>query len=216
MTARPIATITGVPVSKKPGAVQVYLVGVDIQKDFCPGGKLAVPQGDSVVEPWNRLTAKLRPLGVQVIFSRDRHPAQTKHFSQHGREWPEHCLRGTAGAEFGADLDIRPEAVIVDKGVDQDDLGYSAGKLAIAKAGIPSPSLVIVGGLATGYRVKASVPELLDWNHHVYVVEDAIRAVDLTPGDGTLAPAEIRSQGATVLTSDELIVELSNDLELSL
>src|SRR5262245_15748674 len=77
------------------------LVLVDIQNDFCPGGALAVPDGDKIVEPVNRLISKF-PL---VISTQDWHPANHISFREQGGPWPTHCVQGTAGAELRADLD---------------------------------------------------------------------------------------------------------------
>ena len=80
------------------------LIVVDVQNDFCPGGSLAVAQGDQVVAPLNRLITEFLDGGEPVVKTRDWHPAETRHFADYGGAWPVHCVQNTPGAEFHADL----------------------------------------------------------------------------------------------------------------
>ncbi len=76
------------------------LIVVDVQNDFCPGGSLAVSQGNEVVAPLNKLMKEFLDRGEPVFKTRDWHPAKTKHFAAYGGTWPVHCVQGTPGAEF--------------------------------------------------------------------------------------------------------------------
>src|SRR5205814_9423472 len=87
-----------------PNNNQKALIVVDVQNDFCPGGSLAVANGDQVVAPLNQLIKEFLDRGEPVYKTRDWHPAQTKHFQAYGGIWPVHCVQGTRGAEFHADL----------------------------------------------------------------------------------------------------------------
>ena len=80
------------------------LIVVDVQNDFCPGGSLAVADGDQVVAPLNQLIKEFLDRGEPVFKTRDWHPAKTKHFIGYGGVWPVHCVQDTHGAEFHAGL----------------------------------------------------------------------------------------------------------------
>ena len=177
------------------------LLLVDVQNDFCPGGALAVADGDAVVPALNAWIAAARQGGARVFASRDWHPPDHLSFAERGGIWPLHCVQNTLGADFHPDLELPNDAVIVTKADTADREAYSAfdsGELAaqLRAAGIER---LWVGGLATDYCVKASVldatelPEL-----EVHVIADAIRAVDAAPGDGEAALEAMREAGATL------------------
>src|SRR5438128_779819 len=97
------------------------LIVVDVQNDFCPGGALAVPDGDAVVEPINRI-AHEAPF---VVATRDWHPPDHGSFAHHGGPWPVHCVRDTPGAELHPGIDRGLVDAVVDKGQVPDREGYS-------------------------------------------------------------------------------------------
>ncbi len=179
------------------------LVIVDVQNDFCPGGSLAVPEGDRVVPVLNRYAALFQARGAAVFASRDWHPPRTRHFKAYGGAWPPHCVQGTPGARFHPDLALPPGATVVSKGADPEQDAYSVfqaetedGLPFTAALGERGVSRLFVGGLATDYCVKATVLDALKEGFEVVVLEDAVRAVDVTPGDGERALAEMRAAGA--------------------
>lgn len=187
------------------------LVIVDVQNDFCPGGSLAVPDGDQVVPLLNRYIERFAALKGPIFASRDWHPAVTKHFKAYGGVWPPHCVQGTKGAEFHADLRLPGDAVIVSKGMDPDADAYSCfqaedlnGMPFAAALGEGSVQRLFVGGLATDYCVKATVLDALKEGFRVVVLEDAIRAVDVNPGDGPKALEEMKAAGATLVRLADL------------
>lgn len=98
------------------------LLLVDVQKDFCPGGKLAIDSGDAILPELNRWIAEARNAGVTVYASRDWHPRVHVSFQGQGGPWPPHCEQDTDGARFHPDLDLPSDAIIITKGVrfDQD------------------------------------------------------------------------------------------------
>src|ERR1044072_3059408 len=164
------------------------LIIVDVQNDFCPGGALAVPEGDEVVAPLNRLIREFLERGDLVVKSRDWHPRKTKHFAEFGGTWPVHCVQGTHGAEFHRDLLDDPRIKVVSKGMG-DENSYSAfdgTDLAevLRQQGVEE---VWVGGLATDYCVKNTVLDAAREGFHVKAVVDAMRPVEVNPGDGALA-----------------------------
>jgi nicotinamidase/pyrazinamidase len=175
------------------------LIVVDVQNDFCPGGSLAVAHGDEVVPPLNKLIAEFLQRGDPVFKTRDWHPPKTKHFADFGGTWPVHCVQGTKGAEFHADLTDDPRIQIISKGLG-DENSYSAfdrTDLAeqLRKLGVDE---VLVGGLATDYCVKNTALDALKEGFAVKALTNAMRPVDLQPGDGDRAIEEMRRAGAEI------------------
>ncbi|HEX6349518.1 MAG TPA: nicotinamidase [Candidatus Dormibacteraeota bacterium] len=178
------------------------LLIVDPQVDFCPGGTLAVPGGDAIFPALNR-AAGAAPL---VVASRDWHPADHVSFQARGGPWPVHCQAGTPGAEFHPDLDSKRIGKVVSKGVDRDREAYSAfdGTGLADWLRERQVQRLVVGGLATDYCVRASVLDARREGFEVLVLEDGIGAVDVQPGDGEWALAEMREAGAGSLRSRDL------------
>ena len=183
------------------GAGDALLI-VDPQVDFCPGGTLAVPGGDGIFPAVNR-AAGGAPL---VVASRDWHPADHVSFAARGGPWPPHCVAGTPGAEFHPALDTTRITRVVSKGSDRDREAYSAFDGTgltdwLREQGVRR---LAVTGLATDYCVRASVLDARREGFEVVVLEDAIGAVDVHPGDGGRALDEMREAGATTLRSADL------------
>lgn len=181
---------------------------VDPQYDFFPGGSLAVAHGDEIVEPINALLRK-HP-HAPVFASRDWHPPSTKHFKERGGIWPPHCVQGTRGAAFHSGLDMQ-RARVFDKGTNpEDDAGYSAFEATREQDGKRVPLAddlrrygvdeLIVAGLATDYCVKASVLDALKNGLKTSLFTPGVRAVNLKPGDGDAAIAEMTAKGAQLVT----------------
>jgi nicotinamidase/pyrazinamidase len=179
--------------------VKRALIVVDVQNDFCPGGSLAVERGDEVVAPLNRLIEEFLSRDEPVYKSRDWHPADTKHFEAYGGTWPVHCVQGTRGAEFHPDLSADPRARVVSKGLGDED-NYSAfdGTTLAEDLRREGVTEVWVGGLATDYCVKNTVLDALRAGFRVRALSDAMRAVNLQPGDDARAVEEMRAAGAEV------------------
>lgn len=182
---------------------KVALIIVDVQNDFCPGGSLAVPDGDAVVPVLNRYIELFHRLGAPIFSSRDWHPAATAHFRDFGGIWPVHCVQHTDGARFHRDLQLPSDTIILSKGMDPNRDDYSAFQ-AVTAGGALLPTVleelgvtsIYVGGLATDYCVKETA---LDGRRHglaVILLEDAVRGVDLTPGDSARAIAGLAAAGA--------------------
>lgn len=176
------------------------LLIVDVQNDFCPGGALAVPEGDKVVPVINRLM----PLFPLVIASKDWHPKDTVHF----KKWPPHCVQGTKGAEFHPSLDASKVQKTFLKGTRNKDDGYSAFEatsedLAAFLNGKGVTELYVTG-LATDYCVKASALDADKLGFETYVVEDAVAAVNVKPGDDKKALETMRKAGVILIDSSEI------------
>jgi nicotinamidase/pyrazinamidase len=176
------------------------LIVVDVQNDFCPGGTLAVPHGDAVVAPLNKLIDEFLERGDLVYKSRDWHPPTTKHFAAYGGTWPVHCVQNTKGAEFHPALRDDPRIKIVSKGLGDTDCYSAFDETDLAselrRSGVEE---LVVGGLATDYCVKNTVLDGLKHGFKVKAVEDAMRPVELQPGDGDKAIQEMRAAGAEII-----------------
>lgn len=180
------------------------LIVVDVQNDFCPGGTLPVEHGDEVVEPLNQLMQEFLQSGAPVFKSRDWHPPQTKHFSDYGGTWPIHCVQNTRGAEFHPKLLDDKHIRVISKGLGDED-SYSAFDgtdlaLQLQRLGVEE---VWVGGLATDYCVKNTVLDALKQGFRVKALKDAMRPVEIQPGDGERALDEMRQAGAEIVTASQ-------------
>ena len=163
---------------------RIALLIVDAQNDFCPGGALAVSEGDQVVEPLNHMIRYARKRGWVVVVSRDWHPRKTNHFAEFGGRWLVHCVQNTPGAEFHPHL-LSVGATIISKGMQPDEDGYSPFD-GVTEDGEDFEDFlqcnkigrIYIGGLATDYCVKAAVLDALDKTFEVYLLTDACRGVD--------------------------------------
>ena len=179
------------------------LLVIDVQNDFCPGGALAVTDGDQVVPALNRYIERFEKSQLPIFATRDWHPEKTRHFKAHGGLWPPHCIQGTQGAEFRPDLKLPAGAVIISAGMAPDEEGYS-GFEGRDDRGIGLAELlrqrgverIFVGGLATDYCVKQTVLDGLKHGFKVVLLGDAVRGVNLQAGDSERAVAEMLRAGA--------------------
>lgn len=189
------------------------LIIVDVQNDFCPGGALAVSAGSEVIPVLNRVIERFSAAGLPIFATRDWHPEKTSHFSNYGGPWPVHCVQGTRGAEFHADLKLENDIIVVSKGMAPDQDSYS-GFQASDPSGTGLAELlrrkgterIIVGGLATDYCVKHTVLDGLKEGFKVLLLADAIRAVNLKPRDGELAIDEMVRAGAVKVSDSTEIL----------
>ena len=175
------------------------LVIVDVQNDFLPGGSLAVPGGDEVVPILNAAIAEFARQGLPIYATRDWHPADHCSFKNQGGPWPPHCVAGTPGAAFAPGLQLPAAAHIISKATTAGRDAYSglAGTeldRLLREAGI---ARIVIGGLATDYCVLNTVRDARRAGYQVVLLLNAIRAVDLHPGDGDKAIAEMRQLGAS-------------------
>ncbi len=173
---------------------------IDVQNDFCPGGALPVPHGDEVVPVIN----KLMPKFDLVIATRDWHPGDTVHF----QKWPPHCIQNTYGAEFHKELNINGIDKIISKGTGNKDDGYSAFETTdIDLAEFLKENKIeetYFTGLATDYCVKASALDSVKNGFKTFVIEEAVRGVDLHPGDVQKAKAEMVEAGIKIISEKEV------------
>jgi len=196
---------------KAPGPGDALIV-VDLQNDFLPGGALGVPHGDIVVAPLNRLIDAWSARGLPVYVTRDWHPPNHCSFAGQGGPWPVHCVAGTPGAELSPDLHIPNGTTIISKATTAQEEAYSVFKgtglqQQLRTAGVKR---VVLGGLATDYCVRFSGADAHAAGLDVVVLQDAVCAVDIHPGDGERALRELAAAGAAFATCDELVAALGS------
>lgn len=179
------------------------LIVVDVQRDFLPGGALAVAQGERIFAPINALA----PRFARVYATRDWHPPDHSSFAAQGGPWPVHCVAGTPGAAFDERFDRAHVDVVVDKGVDRTTDGYSGFTATTLAADLRAHGLrrVFVCGLATDYCVKATALDARREGFDAVVVQDAAAAVEVRPGDEARALEELRAAAVTIVRSAEIL-----------
>ncbi len=194
------------------------LLIVDVQIDFCPGGALAVPEGDRIIAILNKYIKVFSEKKLPIFASRDWHPPETTHFKKFGGQWPQHCIQDTPGAAFHPVLRLPEDAIILSKGVEPDKDGYSAFQAIDNKgeefAGLLKKNSVkelFIGGLATDYCVRWTVVDALKYGLRITVLEDAIKGVNLKPHDSEDALKEMFAMGAGKITFEKLLRMLSEE-----
>lgn len=188
---------------------------VDVQNDFCPGGSLAVPGGDKIIPNINKYINFFSSRKLPVFATRDWHPRKTIHFRKFGGSWPAHCVQGTKGAEFHRKLELPKEAILLFKGMDPAKDSYSAFQ-AEDKNGMSLPNLlkilgigeIYIAGLATDYCVRFSARDAIGQGFKVKLLTDAIKGVNLNPGDSEEAVKEMVKGGARKVTLSKIAGEL--------
>lgn len=188
--------------------VDTALVIVDVQNDFAdPNGNLYVAGGEAVVERVNPEVTAAHTAGATVVYTQDWHPPDTPHFIKDGGIWPVHCVAGTWGAELHPALLVDGERIR--KGSGGED-GYSGFTMADPLSGetwstglaelLQSRGVerLVVVGLATDYCVKATALDGARLGFQTTVLRDAVRAVELEPGDGARAIEEMQTAGVAV------------------
>ena len=185
------------------------VIVVDVQNDFAlPSGSLYVHGGEDTIPFINDVVSVAEEAGSLIVYTQDWHPESTPHFAKDGGIWPVHCLADTWGADFHAGLDVVGPSVR--KGTGGED-GYSGFTVRDPVTEETKPtglekllrrqevSKLVVVGLATDYCVKSTVLDGIHAGFDVIVLADGIRSVDLQPGDGARAVAEMVAAGATII-----------------
>jgi nicotinamidase/pyrazinamidase len=185
------------------------LVVVDVQNDFAdPAGSLYVRGGEHVVSRINDEIQLALTDGAFVVYTQDWHPPSTPHFAKDGGVWPVHCVAETWGAELHPGLVVAGPSV--HKGSNGED-GYSGFTMRDPVSGDDRPtelaallsdrdvSRVVVGGLATDYCVLGTVLDARRLGFETLVLTEAVAAVELTPGDGEGALAQMAEAGAQLV-----------------
>jgi nicotinamidase/pyrazinamidase len=178
------------------------LIIVDVQRDFCPGGALPVPEGDQVVPVLNDYIKLFTAANARIFATRDWHPPNHMSFKAYGGPWPPHCIQHSEGAKFHPDLKLPEDTSVISKAMDSSRESYSgfddtalADKLK--KAGV---ARVFVGGLATDYCVKNTVLDAIKLGFKTALLLDASRGINVKPGDVEKATDEMAAKGAEKVT----------------
>lgn len=200
------------------------LLIVDVQNDFCPGGALEVPGGDTIIPVINSLSKTFDA----VIQTQDWHPARHSSFASthedkepfktvemsYGTQvlWPDHCVQGSKGADFHPDLETDRSQLIVRKGFRKDIDSYSAffendNSTSTGLTGYlreRNIDTLYVVGLATDFCVKWSVLDGIKEGFNLYVMEDAVKGIDIE-GSVEQAWSEMLDAGAEKIPSNDLL-----------
>jgi nicotinamidase/pyrazinamidase len=182
------------------------LIVVDVQRDFCPGGALAVPDGDDVIPVINRVI----PMFGRWIYTRDWHPANHISFAANPEyrdgSWPPHAVQGTPGAEWCTGLEMPMNAILVSKGDTPDSEAYSGfqvDRLDLADfLKRRQVKRIFIAGLTTDYCVRQTALDARAAGFAVYLVEDAVRGV--SPDTTAKALQELDDAGVLRIRSDQL------------
>lgn len=175
-----------------------------MQVDFCPGGALAAKDAHTIVPILNLWIARFAAAQRPIFASRDWHPPHHISFRERGGPWPPHCVQNTPGAAFHPELALSEETIIISKGTDPDrdalsafdgtDLAERLRQLDIRR--------VTVGGLVLDYCVRATVLDALKLGFAARLLREATLPVEVHPGDGERALAEMRAAGAEIVEGE--------------
>ncbi|MGZ9159053.1 MAG: isochorismatase family protein [Nitrospira sp.] len=182
------------------------LLVVDVQRDFLPGGALAVPDGAAVIPVLSNYCALFHSKGLPIIVTRDWHPPDHCSFRQQGGSWPTHCVAETPGAQFPEELQPLLSAIVISKGTDPEREAYSGFQDTVLHQYLQSCGIrrLFIGGLATDYCVLQTVRDARALGYAVSLLLDAVRAVNLHPEDGQKAETEMMRLGALPLRYGQL------------
>ncbi len=178
------------------------LIVVDVQNDFLPGGSLAAPHGDEIIPVLNRYLAAFAERGNAIFATRDWHPPNHCSFQSQDGPWPVHCVRDTPGAAFAPGLKLPESTVVISKATAPTQEAYSGFEATDLEQQLLNRQVrrLFIGGLATDYCVLSTTMDALYLGFPVFLLRDAIRAVNAHPDDGPKAEAEMLELGATPVT----------------
>lgn len=181
------------------------LLLVDVQRDFLPGGSLAVPDGDAIVPVLAECVEKFAESGKPIFASRDWHPPGHCSFEEQGGPWPPHCIADTPGAEIHPDLELPDDATIISKATTRDKDAYSAfdGTDLDARLKKLGTKRIFIGGLATDVCVLNTARDALKLGYETVLLEDGMRGID--PAGSQKAIEELRSKHAEVTDSSQAL-----------
>jgi len=187
------------------------LIVVDVQNDFCPGGALAVKDGDKIIPPLNALVDAFTTSNLPVCFTRDWHPPDHSSFRENGGPWPSHCVRNSRGARFYPDLHVPKNALVVSKATEPDKEAYSGFQgtdlsSTLKRMGVTE---LFVGGLATDYCVKNTVGDALREGFLVNVLTDCVRGVNLKRTESAKALRWMKVRGAKERVSENVLKSIN-------
>ncbi len=182
------------------------LILVDVQNDFLPGGSLAVPMGNEVIPILNRYIALFHVHGLPIFATRDWHPPEHSSFLKQGGRWVPHCIAATPGAAFPTSLELPSDIHIISKATHREKDAYSGFDDTQLNTLLKSDGIcrVFIGGVATEYCVLNSIKDALQYRYVTFVLEDAIRAININPHNGRHALEEMVHLGAIPIHFESL------------
>jgi len=183
------------------------LLVVDVQNDFLSGGSLAVPGGEQIIAPLSRCIDVFLQHGQPIYATRDWHPEHHCSFREHGGPWPAHCTAGTAGADFAPGLGLPSSSMFVSKStaLDKDSHSGFEGTPLHGQLMMYGVKRLFVGGLSIDDCVLNTVRDALKLGYQVFLLSDAVRAVNVNAGGEERAVAEMIALGAHSIASADLI-----------
>lgn len=182
------------------------LMIIDMQNDFLEGGSLEVPGSNALIPVFNCYIVRFQQSRLPVIATRDWHPPDHCSFVQQGGPWPPHCIAGSAGAAFHADLALPADTHVISKAITREADAYSAFSGTGLQSLLQSLHIqrIFVGGVATEYCVHETVKDALQLGYSVTVLQDATQAINRKPHDGIKAIDDMIVHGATLTQFQEL------------
>jgi nicotinamidase/pyrazinamidase len=182
------------------------LIVVDMQNDFLPNGRLAVPGGDKIIPLLNRYIVYFYANKRPIFATRDWHPSNHCSFQQYGGLWPPHCIAESEGAAFHPNLELPVDTHIISKATTQKKDVYSGFAETQLNMMLQSFGIhrVFIGGVATEYCVLNTVKDALRFHYITFILEDAVCALNKQPGDGLYAIEEMTQLGAIPILYEAL------------
>jgi nicotinamidase/pyrazinamidase len=182
------------------------LIVVDVQRDFCPGGALPVPDCNQIIPTLNEYIETFNRVRAKVFATRDWHPPNHVSFKPYGGPWPPHCVQRSKGAEFHPDLRLPRRTKVISKASDPSRESYSGFDGTELRQELMNKGVkrVFIGGLATDYCVKNTVLDALKLGFETVLLADATKGIDQRPGDSQNAIKEMIEHGAKTAVLSEV------------
>jgi len=195
------------------------LIIIDVQRDFCPGGPVAVKDGDSMVPMINRYIEGFSKGGGFIYATRKLYSESRKNFQALGSEAPPHCIKGSPGAELHRGLKLTEDTILITRGLDSDGVCLSAfagvdeeGRTLRDSLLANGVSHIYLAGIATEYSVKATALDARGFGFFVTILLDGVRAVNKKIGDSEVAIGEMRKAGADTRDFSCLVLLMSRSM----
>ncbi len=185
---------------------QDALIVVDVQRDFLPGGSLGVPGGDRIIPVLNDYITLFTRRNLPVIATRDWHPPDHCSFQAQGGPWPVHCVQETQGAAFPDALKLPGEVIVISKGTRPERDAYSGFEDTALHERLQQMQAqrLFIGGLATDYCVQATVLDACALGYAVFLLADAVAAVNVHPDDDVRALDKMKAAGARLVSREHV------------
>lgn len=196
--------------------MNIALVIIDVQKDFCDGGVLPARDTSTLIAPLNAVIRFCESECIVSVFTRDWHPPNHCSFHEYGGPWPVHCVQNSRGAEFAENLYFPSSSLIIDIEKDREiaNMSYSAFENTDLEQKLHRLGVTEIAacGIATDYCVKATVLDACRYGFGVSVLTDISRPINVNPGDDIRALSEMQAKGTRLMTADEWMRDVADSL----